>query len=82
MGRVGNILCRYLNAFNAKVRYFDTDGAVACRYDAEKTASIEELIDKSEIVFLCAAYSKENEQFISRITSYNVCYTKLLRLLG
>jgi len=65
MGRVGNILCRYLNAFNAKVRYFDTDGAVACRYDAEKTASIEELIDKSEIVFLCAAYSKENEQFIS-----------------
>lgn len=65
MGRVGNILCRYLSAFDAKVRYYDTDGGAANRYNAQKSESIEELIENSEIVFLCASYSRENEAFMS-----------------
>lgn len=66
LGRVGNLLCKYLHAFGARVFYFDTDRAAQNEYRAERTDSIGQLIDACELVFLCASYSPQNDAMLSR----------------
>ncbi len=59
MGRVGEILSNYLNAFGAKVFYYDIDEKVE-NAQAEKIQSLNDLIDECEILFLCANYNAES----------------------
>ncbi len=65
MGRVGKILSKYFEAFDAKVIYIDIDKVEAPR-NAVSTCSMLELIEQSDIVFLTASYSIENEKMISK----------------
>jgi len=65
-GRVGNTLCKYLNAFNANVEFYDIDNGAVNRYYAKKVNSLSELINNNELIFLCASYSKKYEKFISK----------------
>lgn len=62
MGRIGRILEKYYHAFGAKVYYYDIlhiEGETA-----EKCDTVEELIQKSNIIVLSANYTKENESMI------------------
>ncbi len=55
-GRVGKQLAKYFNAFDAKIYYYDI---MVIENDemAIRVESIEELCEKSKIIFLCASYS-------------------------
>lgn len=62
MGRIGKILEKYYHAFGAKVYYCDilhVEGVTA-----EKCGTIEELIQKSNIIILSVNYTEENELMI------------------
>lgn len=62
MGRIGRILEKYYHAFGAKVYYYDIlriEGVTA-----EKCDTVEELIQKSNIIIISVNYTKENESMI------------------
>lgn len=65
LGRVGMLLAQYYYAFGAKVYFYDINPEVSSKY-AVKVNSIEELIDETNIVLLCASYSPEYNRFFSR----------------
>ena len=65
LGRVGKILNQYFQAFGASVLYTDTRNLQAPENCTEiKRKS--ELIERSDIIFLTASYSKENEKMITK----------------
>jgi D-3-phosphoglycerate dehydrogenase len=66
LGRVGNILCKYLKAFGAKVSYFDCNENVRNKYDVKKYENISDLICDNDMIFLCATYNDQNEKMISK----------------
>jgi D-3-phosphoglycerate dehydrogenase len=62
-GRVGKLIAKYYKAFDAEVCFYDiqekiTDDAIRCE-------SIEDLIERANIIILAANYTKENEKMIS-----------------
>ena len=57
-GRVGKILSKYFKAFDAKVYFYDIDGSVQSVNDAIKASSIVELVDKTNVIILCASYTE------------------------
>ncbi len=66
-GRVGKILAKYFEAFDAKVYYYDikpVDETVL--KNVEKMASIEEVIENTNILFLTASYEKETFEFFDK----------------
>lgn len=63
LGRVGKIIAGYFNAFDANVFYYDIDDKNAD--NAIRCESVDELIEKSNIIILAANYTKENEKMIS-----------------
>lgn len=65
-GRVGRILAQYLDSFGCKTRYYDTKNVVNQNKNIIKESSINSLIGNSNLIFLCASYSKENENFIDK----------------
>lgn len=71
-GRVGRILCKYYNAFDAEVFYYDINDLIVSD-DATQVNSMEELIDLSNIVILCADYREKNKHMI------NATHFKLLK---
>lgn len=64
-GRVGQILSKYFQAFDCRVYFYDIWDKEAL-YNSTKLDSIDEVIKKSDIIFLCASYSLENEKFFDR----------------
>lgn len=72
-GRVGKILSKYFNAFNAKIFFFDVNDSIQETDIASKLRSVEELIEKSDIVILSASYDKNNDSF------FNKSYIDLLK---
>lgn len=62
MGRIGRILEKYYYAFGAKVYYFDVLNIEGVK--AEKCDTIQELVQKSNIIILSANYTRENELMI------------------
>lgn len=64
-GRVGRILAKYFNAFDAQVLFFDTDCSIKETYNARRVKVLENMIVESNIVILSASYSEENYQFFS-----------------
>mgnify|MGYP003973994897 CR=1 FL=1 len=65
-GRVGKILAKYFEAFNAKVFFYDIDDSIKEINNAIRITSIDELIEKSNILILAASYSKDNHQFFDK----------------
>jgi D-3-phosphoglycerate dehydrogenase / 2-oxoglutarate reductase len=65
-GRVGKILAKYFEAFNAKVFFYDIDNSIKEINNAIKITSIDELIEKSNILILSASYSKDDHQFFDK----------------
>lgn len=62
MGRVGKIIASYYQAFDAEVRYVDViDMDIP---NCKKCKSIDEVIDKSDLIILAANYTKENHEMI------------------
>ncbi len=57
LGRVGKILAKYFNCFGAEVFYYDIDSKIQTDLNIIQTNSIEELINKTEIIILSASYS-------------------------
>ncbi len=63
LGRVGSIISQYFSAFGAKVYYYDTEKreskvAFLCK-------TLDEVIDKSQLIILCVNYTPENEKMIN-----------------
>lgn len=65
-GRIGKILARYFKAFGAKVFFYDIDPRINERFGTKRVCSIEELIDRSNIIILCASYNAGNHEFFGR----------------
>ncbi len=64
LGRIGEHLVNYFNAFGAIVNFYDIDTAKKSTL-ASKFHSIESLIEASDIIILSASYSKKNEKMIT-----------------
>lgn len=62
-GRIGRILSKYFNAFDATVYYYDIRNIEAP--NAFKCNSLNELIEKSNIIILAAQYTDDNRNMIS-----------------
>ncbi len=58
-GRIGVLLSKYLNSFDAKVFYYDKIPTISTKNNAIKTDSIKDLINKCEIICLCANFEDE-----------------------
>jgi D-3-phosphoglycerate dehydrogenase / 2-oxoglutarate reductase len=65
-GRVGKILSKYLNAFNAKIFFFDVDDSIKKTDIASKLSSVKELISRSDIVVMSASYNRDNDSFFDK----------------
>lgn len=66
-GRVGKILAKYYDAFDAKVYYYDIQKIKEKNLkNIQKVDSLEKVIEKSNIVFLTASYEKENFEFFDK----------------
>ena len=70
LGRVGRIIANYFSAFESDVYYYDLievehETAIACK-------SIDEVIEKSNIIILCANYTLENEKMINSFHFHNM----------
>ena len=65
MGRVGKILTKYITAFGGEVLYVDVD-IVNGLENAKKLDTLDKLIEQSDIIFLTASYSEENEKMINK----------------
>lgn len=65
-GRVGKILAKYFEAFGTKVYFYDINDGIEEIYEAVKCASIEEVINQSNIVILSSSYSETNYQFFNK----------------
>lgn len=64
-GRVGQILSKYLLSFGCSVSYFDINKIDSIE-EVDIDDNIEVLITRSDIVCLCASYSKEYELFFDK----------------
>lgn len=71
-GRVGNILAKYLNAFDCNTYFYDIKAKEEL-YGTKRLSSIELMINKSDIILMCASYSDKNREF------FNKYYINLLK---
>ena len=65
-GRVGKILATFLKAFIAEVYIYDINKNIQKNEGVQQTHSIEELIEESNIILLCASYSDNNYKFFNK----------------
>lgn len=65
-GRVGKILAKYFEAFEANVYFYDIDDSIQEIHSAIKLSSIEEVINQTNIVILSASYTESNHQFFDK----------------
>lgn len=63
MGRVGNLLCQYLNAMGAKVGYFDIDSSIQNK-TAKKFKTMSALIQWADSIVLSANYDINQGEII------------------
>lgn len=63
-GRIGQILCGFLKAFNTSITIYDPylPDEVAEKFNVKKVSTVLELVEQSEIVVLCAANNKGSEK--------------------
>tara|TARA_B110000908_G_scaffold171795_1_gene235936 strand:- start:3351 stop:4301 length:951 start_codon:yes stop_codon:yes gene_type:complete len=61
-GRIGLLLSKYLNAMGAEIYFYDKNNNIKSEYEAKKLKSIDEVINKCDIICLCASY--DNNEYI------------------
>ena len=61
-GRIGLLLSKYLNAMGAEVFFYDKNNNIKPEYKAKKLKSIDEVINKCDIICLCASY--DNNEYV------------------
>ncbi len=66
LGRVGKILAKYFKCFGSKVYFYDINKSIKSFQGCVRLKSIEEVINNTNIVLLCADYNKKNKQFFSK----------------
>ena len=67
MGRVGLQLAKYLAVFGAQISYFDNDTNLNIpdkKY--ERSTTVQELINKSEAIILCASYTSNDPPILGK----------------
>ncbi len=64
-GRVGKILAGYLTSFGCVTSYYDILECDNKNNEVQKEISLDLLIEKSNIIFLCASYTQDNIEFIN-----------------
>ncbi|KLE11781.1 hypothetical protein AF80_00085 [Aliarcobacter butzleri L355] len=65
-GRVGKILAKYFEAFEAKVYFYDIDDSIKEIYGTTKCKSIKEVVQSSNVVVLSASYGESSHQFFDK----------------
>lgn len=65
-GRVGRLIAGYYQAFGAEVAFYDIATIQNVPAGVCKMNSVEELIQQSNIVHMCASYSKEYEGYFGK----------------
>lgn len=65
-GRVGKILAKYFEAFEAKVYFYDIDDSIKEIYGTTKCKSIKEVVQSSNVVVLSASYAESSHQFFDK----------------
>ena len=65
-GRIGKLLSKYIKSFNGQCYFFDKDDNVISSNGAQKVDSIEELIDRCNVICLCISYDNENQEFFNK----------------
>ncbi len=65
-GRVGKILSKYFKVFGAKVYFYDIDNSIKEACGSIRVSSINELIEKSNIVILSTSYCESNYHFFDK----------------
>ncbi len=63
---MGKILATFLKAFIAEVYIYDINKNIQKNEGVQQTHSIEELIEESNIILLCASYSDNNYKFFNK----------------
>lgn len=63
LGRVGRIIAKYFSSFESDVYYYDVENRET--NFAQKCYSTDELIEKSNVIILCANYTVQNENMIN-----------------
>lgn len=64
LGRVGSLIAKYSDAFGAKIYFYDIKPKKKSKKNYVKENSIVKLIEKSNIIFLCASYEENTSSFI------------------
>ena len=64
LGRLGKMLEEYSNAFGMRVLYNDINKKIIPKYKSSERNSLNELLNKSDIIFLCASYEENIGKFI------------------
>lgn len=65
-GRVGKLLSRYLHSLGGEVFYYDIDPQISPVYNETRTLSLEDLINLTNVVILCASFSENNRSLINK----------------
>jgi D-3-phosphoglycerate dehydrogenase / 2-oxoglutarate reductase len=65
-GRVGRLLSKHIKGFDAIVYFYDNDEKSVPSSGVKRLNNINDLIEKCNIICLCASYSEENEKLINR----------------
>ena len=64
IGRLGKILEEYSYSFGMKVIYNDINEKKSSKYITSKRTSLEDLLKKSDVIFLSASYAKNKQKLI------------------
>ena len=64
-GRVGKLLAKYLEAFEANVTYYDIDQSISPHYSARKIDQLKDLISNADIIILCASLRPGQDPIIN-----------------
>lgn len=64
-GRIGKLLSKYINALGGKVFYYDTDLTIE-DITAKRVGSLTTLIEKCNVICLCASFTGDNRRFITK----------------
>jgi len=65
-GRIGKLLAKHIKGFDGIVFYYDNDDKVCPSSGVKRLNNINDLIEKCNIICLCASYSEANEKLINR----------------
>jgi D-3-phosphoglycerate dehydrogenase len=66
LGRVGKILAKYFSALGAKVYFNDIDRSIKPVFGAERFENLKKMIEKSDIIFMCASYDPKYHEFFDK----------------